>query len=389
MKNNTHTSLWRWICVRVLFLAIGSVILIAFCMWLRFAVQAFWVYYRMPPALLEEFSQLRQHPASDPARFHQIVDQWWGINFSDPSLASSDWLTVGVLVAVMIPMMVLMALRFARPLSAQFSQLATAARAVSEGEFGRSASLVKAAPQELVRFTEDFNQMTQQLARYERELRASHVAMAHELRSPLTAAIGRLQGILDGVFQPEPQQLAMIMKQLTQLSRLTDELHLLSLADAGQLTLNRDRINLSELLAERIGWLIPQAREAGVVISVAPAQDLYLTADPFRLGQVVTIICENALRYAAEGGRLDITASQSGQATALTFRDYGQGVDRNFLPTLFDRFTRADSSRARHSGGSGLGLSIAKAIIEAHGGTLHAILPAEGGLLIGITLPVD
>lgn len=389
MKNDTHTSLWRWICVRVLFLAIGSVILIAFCMWLRFAVQAFWVYYRMPPALLEEFSQLRQHPASDPARFHQIVDQWWGINFSDPSLASSDWLTVGVLVAVMIPMMVLMALRFARPLSAQFSQLATAARAVSEGEFGRSASLVKAAPQELVRFTEDFNQMTQQLARYERELRASHVAMAHELRSPLTAAIGRLQGILDGVFQPEPQQLAMIMKQLTQLSRLTDELHLLSLADAGQLTLNRDRVNLSELLGERIGWLMPQAREAGVVISVAPAQDLYLTADPFRLGQVVTIICENALRYAAEGGRLDITASQSGQATALTSRDYGQGVDRNFLPTLFDRFTRADSSRARHSGGSGLGLSIAKAIIEAHGGTLHAILPAEGGLLIGITLPVD
>ncbi|WP_312056234.1 sensor histidine kinase [Pantoea brenneri] len=389
MKNTSHPSLWRWICLRVLFLAIGSVVLIAICMWLRFAVQAFWVYYRMPPAVLEEFTQLRQHPASDPARFHQIIDQWWGINFSDPSLASSDWLTVIVLVVVTIPFMVLMALRFARPLSAQFSQLATAARAVSKGEFGRSAALVKEAPQELVRFTEDFNQMTQQLARYERELRASHVAMAHELRSPLTAAIGRLQGILDGVFQPEPQQLAMIMKQLTQLSRLTDELHLLSLADAGQLTLNRDRVNLSELLRERTGWLMPQAREAGVAISVTPAQDLYLTADPFRLGQVVTIICENALRYGADGGRLEIHASQSEHATVLTFRDYGQAVDPHFLPTLFDRFTRADSSRARHSGGSGLGLSIAKAIVDAHGGTLHASLPAGGGLLIGITLPVS
>lgn len=389
MKNTSHPSLWRWICLRVLFLAIGSVVLIAICMWLRFAVQAFWVYYRMPPAVLEEFTQLRQHPASDPARFHQIIDQWWGINFSDPSLASSDWLTVIVLVVVTIPFMVLMALRFARPLSAQFSQLATAARAVSKGEFGRSAALVKEAPQELVRFTEDFNQMTQQLARYERELRASHVAMAHELRSPLTAAIGRLQGILDGVFPPEPQQLAMIMKQLTQLSRLTDELHLLSLADAGQLTLNRDRFNLSELLRERTGWLMPQAREAGVAISVTPAQDLYLTADPFRLGQVVTIICENALRYGADGGRLEIHASQSEHATVLTFRDYGQAVDPHFLPTLFDRFTRADSSRARHSGGSGLGLSIAKAIVDAHGGTLHASLPAGGGLLIGLTLPVS
>jgi len=387
MKNDTHTSLWRWICIRVLFLAIGSVVLIALCMWLRFAVQAFWVYYRMPSALLEEFRQLRQHPASDPARFHQIIDQWWGINFSDPSLASSDWITVFVLVIVTIPFMVLMALRFARPLSAQFSQLATAARAVSKGEFGQTAALVKEAPQELVRFTEDFNQMTQQLARYERELRTSHVAMAHELRSPLTAAIGRLQGILDGVFPAEPQQLAMIMKQLTQLSRLTDELHLLSLADAGQLTLNREWVNPGELLRERTGWLLPQAEQAGVTLTVVAPKDLLLYADAFRLGQVVTILCENALRYAADGGALLITASQNDQAITMTFRDYGQGVEPDFLPQLFDRFTRADSSRARHSGGSGLGLSIAKAIVEAHGGSLHATLPADGGMLIGIMLP--
>lgn len=338
MKNDTHTSLWRWICIRVLFLAIGSVVLIAICMWLRFAVQAYWVYYRMPPALLEEFTQLRHHPASDPARFHQIIDQWWGINFSDPSLASSDWLTVFVLVVVMIPFMVLMALRFARPLSAQFSQLATAARAVSKGEFGRTAAVVKEAPQELVRFTEDFNQMTQQLARYERELRTSHVAMAHELRSPLTAAMGRLQGILDGVFPAEPQQLAMIMKQLTQLSRLTDELHLLSLADAGQLTLNREWFNLSELLRERSGWLLPQAEQAGIAISVTSPNDLRLYADTFRLGQVVTIICENAIRYAADGGALLITASRNDQAITMTFaitvRVWSRTSCRNCLTAL-------------------------------------------------------
>lgn len=388
MNNNVYNSLWRWICVRVMFLAIGSVILIAFCMWLRFAVKAYWVYYRMPPAVLEEFSRLRQHPASDPIRFHQIMDQWWGINFSDPSLASSDWFTVIVLVVVTIPFMVFMALRFARPLSAQFSQLTAASRAVSKGEFGRSAAVVKEAPQELVRFTEEFNQMSHQLARYERELRTSHVAMAHELRSPLTAAMGRLQGILDGVFPAEPQQLAMIMKQLAQLSRLIDELHLLSLADAGQLTLNRERVNPAELLRERTGWLLPQAEQAGVTISVIAPEDLLLYADAFRLGQVITIICENALRYAADGGALLITASQNDQTITLTFRDYGQGVEPDFLPQLFDRFTRADSSRARHSGGSGLGLSIAKAIVEAHGGLLHATLPADGGLLIGMTLPM-
>jgi signal transduction histidine kinase len=120
---------------------------------------------------------------------------------------------------------------------------------------------------------------------------------------------------------------------------------------------------------------------------VTSPNDLRLYADTFRLGQVVTIICENAMRYAADGGALLITASQNDQAIIMTFRDYGQGVEPDFLPQLFDRFTRADSSRARHSGGSGLGLSIAKAIVEAHGGSLHATLPADGGLLIGITLP--
>ena len=115
--------------------------------------------------------------------------------------------------------------------------------------------------------------------------------------------------------------------------------------------------------------------------------NLLLCADAFRLGQVVTILCENALRYAADGGVLLISASRDAQATILTFRDYGQGVDPDFLPQLFDRFTRADSSRARHSGGSGLGLSIAKAIVDAHGGTITASLPADGGLLIRITLP--
>lgn len=108
----------------------------------------------------------------------------------------------------------------------------------------------------------------QQLARYERELKASHVAMAHELRSPLTAAIGRLQGMIDGIFTPEPRQLEMVMKQLQLLSRLTDELHLLSLADAGQLSLHKSVTDLAGLLHEKAAWLAPQAQDAGMALHV-------------------------------------------------------------------------------------------------------------------------
>lgn len=229
--------------------------------------------------------------------------------------------------------------------------------------------------------------MMQQLARYDRELRASHVAMAHELRSPLTAAIGRLQGMIDGVFSPDPQQLAMVMKQLQFLSRLTDELHLLSLADAGQLSLNKSVTDLTGLLNERAAWLTPQAREAGIRISVTSDIPCFCEADPIRLGQVMTIVMENALRYAAEGGVLTAVARKVPMGCEMVFCDRGPGAPVDFLPVMFERFTRGDSSRARHSGGSGLGLSIARGICEAHGGSIDATQGHPRGLVITITLP--
>lgn len=259
MTKNRYSSLWRWICARILALAIGSVIVIATCMWLRYAVQNYWNLGRMPVSVRQEFLALSQNPQANPARFHQIVDTWWGLSYSTPSIASADWVTVALLVLVMIPFIVVMGLRYARPLALQFSRLRDAAKDVAEGQFGRQAELIRNAPAEMVSFASDFNTMTVKLARYEKELRTSHVAMAHELRSPLTAAIGRLQGMLDGVFDASPEQLAMVMKQLQHLNRLTDELHLLSLSDAGNLVLENEPFYLDELLKERATWIMPQA----------------------------------------------------------------------------------------------------------------------------------
>lgn len=387
MSGPHYQSLWRWICVRILTLAIGSVILIALCMWLRFAIENLWVLHHMSPAMRAEFEVLRSNPELNLARFHEIVDQGWGARYSDPSIASADWMMVGILVVVVIPFIALLGLKAARPLSSQFSRLAQVARSVTTGDFNTRAEAVKNAPSELIQFTDDFNAMMLQLSRYERELRASHVAMAHELRSPLTAAVGRLQGMLDGVFQPEPRQLQMVMKQLLHLNRLIDELHLLSLADAGQLNLNKSSLDLAELLRERVAWLRPQSAEASFDITVTPDLPCPYLGDPFRLGQVFTILMENALRYAQEGHRLNITISHSEGGVEIAFRDHGPGVDAGFLPVMFERFSRAESSRARHSGGSGLGLSIARAICEAHGGGIRALLKEQGGLVITVSLP--
>lgn len=381
-------SLWRWICLRILSLAIGTIVVIAVCMWLRFAFWNLWVVHRMPPLVQAEFAALRDNPTANLLRYHQIIDTYFGLSFSDPSIATIDWLILVLLVLVAIPLIVVLGLWIARPLSRQFTQIAQAARSVALREFYVQAGLEKNAPAELTGLAKDFNAMTRQLENYERELRASSVAMAHELRSPLTAAIGRLQGMLDGVFVPDEHQLQLVMKQLSSLNRLIDDLHLLSLANAGQLTLDKKRVNLDELVRERVAWMKPLLEKESFEIRIMQKVSCSCVADPYRLGQVFSILMENALRYAADGRYLDINLSLTDDACRLEFRDFGPGVSDSFLTEIFTRFSRAESSRARHSGGSGLGLSIAKAICEAHGGSIEARNLPEAGMSFVLIFPV-
>jgi Signal transduction histidine kinase len=195
--------------------------------------------------------------------------------------------------------------------------------------------------------------------------------------------------MLDGVFEPSEAQLGMVMKQLQYLSRLTDELHLLSLADAGQLTLTLQPVSLAELLNERAAWLKPLADSAGLTITVTASAPSMFIGDAFRLGQIFTVLMENALRYGRRDGHLSIILQQQNNLYLIDFEDDGPGVAADFLPLMFERFTRAETSRARHSGGSGLGLSIARAICHAHGGSISASLPEKGGLKVSILLPTD
>lgn len=382
-------SLWRWICLRILSLAIGTVVVIAACMWLRFAIWNIWIVEHMPKTVQQEFVLLRQKPELNLNRYHQIIDTYFGLSFSDPSIATTDWLILIILVLVAIPLIVLLGLWVARPLSRQFTQIAVAARAVSQRQFYAHAGLEPEAPIELTRLAHDFNAMTRQLENYERELRASNVAMAHELRSPLTAAIGRLQGMMDGVFDADEKQLQLVMKQLAHLNRLIDDLHLLSLANAGQLTLDKTRINISDLIRDRISWMKPLTEEEGFVIHFTQQDSYFCTADPYRLGQVFSILMENALRYAVEGHLLNIKITQHQDQLQIEFQDQGPGVADEFLPHIFERFSRAETSRARHFGGSGLGLSIAKAICEAHGGTIEAFKLPNAGMRFLILLPIN
>ncbi|MGP3592024.1 sensor histidine kinase [Vagococcus sp. WN89Y] len=387
MKTAAHHSLWRWIFIRLSVFSIVTVFMFVASIWLRYALQAVWLKQQMPPAIREEYALIKANPPQDPTRFHQIVDRWWGVQYADPNIASGDWMTIGVLIIVLIPCLIFWGLKTVHPLAVQFSRLTAAAHDVASGNFTAQAQPLKNAPAELMDLVHDFNHMTTQLARYDRELRASHVAMAHEIRSPLTAAMGRLQGIMDGIFAADAQQLAMIMKQLQLLNRLADDLQLLSLADANHLPLDKSRFDITALLQERVSWLRSRAQQAGVDITLAGSCCM-ITADAGRIGQLAAIIIENALSYAHEGKKLLITVTPQARAVEIIFRDFGPGVSAAFLETMFERFTRADTSRARHFGGSGLGLSIARAICTAHQGEISAACIATQGLAITVRLPL-
>ncbi|HBV39493.1 MAG TPA: two-component sensor histidine kinase [Erwinia sp.] len=383
---NENGSLWNWICRKVISLAIGSIILIAFCMWLRFYIDNLWHEYLMPDAVRTELAKLVKNPEQNISLFHAIIDRWYGVDYWKPVMRITDWLILAVLVLIVTPAIFMLTLRTARPLSEQISALANAAKYVSQGRFGAKVSIPEQLPLELRSLSENFNGMSMQLERYDNELKKSHVAMAHELRSPLTAAMGRLQGIIDGVFEPNETQLKMVMQQLNELNRLVEDLHFLKLADAGQLNLNIVPVSLNEIVREKVAWVAPSADKVGITITHTQNLIINGMADPYRIGQVFLILMDNALHYAAEGRVLNISYESSHDSVSVVFSDKGPAVPDELLEDIFTPFVREEVSRSRHSGGSGLGLSIARAICKAQGGSLTVKKNKNGGLAFKVSL---
>ena len=269
--DSRHTPLWRWVGFRMSALAVVTVIVIALGMWLRFAISDFMVLSRLPPDARQEMQQLLADPHSNASRLWQLFEQYYDVVDFLPGIASRDWWLLAAMVVCAIPIIVLCGLYASRPLSRQFTNVADAARLVSEGDFSARANVVPGAPDELVDLAVDFNDMTAKLQRYEQEVRESSAMVAHELRTPLNAAMGRIQGLLDQVFPCDETQLNMVHRQLEQLNLLVGDLHLLSLARAGQLSLERDDFLVVDLIQERLAWAAPRLNEVGVIPQVSVA----------------------------------------------------------------------------------------------------------------------
>jgi len=243
---------------------------------------------------------------------------------------------------------------------------------------------------ELGELAGQFNRMATTLEQVERLRRDLIADVAHELRTPLASLDGYMEALIDGVIPAEPETFHRIRREAARLQRLVADLQELSRVEAGQGRIHPRPVEVQELADAAAARLRAQFDDKGIALDVEVPPGLpRVLADPDRIGQVLTNLLGNALQYTPPGGRVVIRARREGGSVAIAVADTGIGIAAEHLPHLFDRFYRVDRSRARSSGGSGIGLTIARHLVEGHGGSIRAESPGPGrGATFTFTLPV-
>ena len=280
---------------------------------------------------------------------------------------------------------VLITRRLTRPVIA----LSAAARRLAAGDHTARMPPTRLGPQ-LDALTDAFNAMATALQDTERTRRRLLADLAHELRTPLATLDAHLEALADGVRAPDEESWQILQAQTRRLRRLADDLTLVSRAEEHALPLHRARIDPAQLVTAAIAAAQPayQARAVRLVARLAPELPP-MNADPDRLTQVLSNLLDNALKHTPPGGIVTVAADGTADATRIIVTDTGEGIAVEHLPHVFERFYRADPARTHAaSGGSGIGLTIARALIEAHHGTLTAASAGPGtGARFTITLP--
>jgi two-component system OmpR family sensor kinase/two-component system sensor histidine kinase BaeS len=310
---------------------------------------------------------------------------------------SGDWSSVrwllalgGLAILVVLVLRrvgLLAATRFTNPLS----DVMKAADALAAGDL--SARVPVSGSAEFRHLAQSFNHMAQALDTADRQRRELLADVAHELRTPLSIIQGNVEGLRDGVYEPTAEHLDLVLDETHKLSRLVDDLRLLTLAEAGQLHLDLCALDVRQFLLDMRDLFGPQAEEAGIKLVVEDGTMLPpLVADPQRLGQVLGNLVTNSLRHTPPGGEITLGAEVAPhglEGMRLCVADTGEGIAPDDLPRIFDRFWRGDPARSHAGGaGTGLGLAIARGLVQAHGGRIWAESEVGEGTTVSILLPL-
>jgi signal transduction histidine kinase len=247
-----------------------------------------------------------------------------------------------------------------------------AASRVANGDYSARARV--SGPSEVRELARAFNEMAAKIEAGELQRRNLLADVTHELRTPLSVVRARIEGMVDGVYEPTPEHLELVVEQTRVLARLLDDLALLSKAEAGALSLERERVAPRDLVGDAADAYRAEADERGIGLTASAGEDLpEVDVDRVRIGEVLSNLLANAVRYTPRGGSIRVSAVREGDGVAFDVADTGSGIPPERLAHVFDRFAKSADSR-----GSGLGLAIARSLVEAHGGTIAARSDATG-----------
>lgn len=283
----------------------------------------------------------------------------------------------------------LLGILLARTIARPVRELTMATQVVAQGQLGHRVPV--RTNDELGDLARSFNQMSADLERASELRRQMTADIAHELRTPLSVILGYTEALSDNKLPGTPEIYTTMYGEAQLLSHLIDDLRTLSLADAGELPLNRQTCAPRALLERTASSYAARADQQGVELRVEADADLpAILVDPERIAQVLGNLVSNALRYTPAGRSIVLAAAWTpgGASSLLKVQDQGSGITPDDLPHIFDRFYRGDRVRSQNEGESGLGLAIVKSIIEAHGGTIQVESVVDEGTTFTITLPV-
>lgn len=276
------------------------------------------------------------------------------------------------------------ATRGLRRLSRPLDELVDASNRVAQGDY--SVRVEEQGPPEFYSLMRGFNSMAERLQRHDQQRRSMLADISHELRTPITVIQGNVEGILDGLYPADETRLKSIIEETQILSRLVDDLRTLALAESGALQLKREPTNVGELIRDAIAGFEAQAKEKDIRMHMSLVEVEDANIDPQRIREVLTNLLSNALRYTPRGGEVRARLTEAGvgleRSVTISVEDTGPGIEAELLPHVFDRFYKSSDS-----GGMGLGLSIAKYLVEAHGGRIWAESQVGRGTTISFTLP--
>ncbi len=299
------------------------------------------------------------------------------------------WLALGSLPLISLLIGVFLSTVMSRGVTRPVSQLAEAAQAIGRRNLGFRVETK--GSQELQELAQSFNRMAEQLEYAELTRRNLMADVAHELRTPLAVLDGNLRAILDGVHALNEEEVALLYEQTRHLNRLVDDLRELSLAEADQLSLNRQEVDLTRLVKETVAHFDLLAQEQDIQLTTDLDDSLiHPSLDENRIRQVLHNLLSNAFRYTPRGGKVVVSAKRSAdqKAVEISISDSGAGIPPEELAHIFDRFYRTEETVSRDRGGTGLGLAIVKAIVETQGGQVSAESSGRNqGSTFSIALP--